>query len=252
MGIIFIIYGLVIGSFLNVVIFRIPAGLSIVKPPSQCGSCGTRIRPIHLVPVFSYVFLRGKCAYCHDEISPRYPLIEALNALIYFLLYLKYGMSIEAVLLALFSSVMLVVAMIDYDNMDVYLSTLIPGGVLAALYMLNGYLEGEAMLSHVLTALTGMGFILLVILVTRGGMGGGDIWILGLIGLILGPLHTLLSFFLTSIIGGALAVFILLSGRKKRKEGIPFGPLLIIGFYISLFFGSELINAYLSLLNIHI
>jgi len=103
LGFLFLLYGLIIGSFLNVVIYRVPAGVSIVTPPSTCGSCKTRIRAKHLVPVLSYLFLKGRCAYCREKISVRYPIVEAMNGIIYLLIYLKSGLSVEAVLLSLFS-----------------------------------------------------------------------------------------------------------------------------------------------------
>lgn len=250
MSLLFLLYGLIIGSFLNVVIYRVPAGVSIVSPPSTCGSCNTRIRAKHLVPVLSYLFLKGRCAYCKEKISFRYPLIEAVNGLIYLLVYLKFGMSVEAVLLSLFSSAMIVIAMIDFDTMDVYFSTLIPGAFLSAGILLERVYRGVDILPFLLTAFIAMVFILLVIFLSRGGMGFGDIWIIGLIGSILGPVLTMVSFFLTSIVGGGIALFLVTSRKKKMKEGIPFGPLLIIGFFITLFIGRNLLDSYISLFNL--
>jgi len=232
------------------VIYRVPAGVSIVTPPSTCGSCNTRIRAKHLVPVLSYLFLKGRCATCKEKISLRYPLIETLNGLIYLLIYLKYGLSFEAVFLSLFSSALIVIAMIDFDTMDVYFSTLIPGAVLGGIILLERAYRGENILPFLMTAVIAMLFILLVIYISRGGMGFGDIWIIGLIGSVLGPVLTLVSFFLTSMVGGVLALFLVTSKKKKMKEGIPFGPLLIIGFFITLFIGQELLDLYVSLFNL--
>lgn len=250
MGLLFLLYGLIIGSFLNVVIYRVPAGVSIVTPPSTCGSCNTRIRAKHLVPVLSFLFLRGRCAYCSEKISIRYPLIEAANGLIYLMVYLKSGLGVEAVLISLFSSAMIVIAMIDFDTMDVYFSTLISGAVLGGLILLERVYRGVDILPFLLTAVIAMLFILLVIFISRGGMGFGDIWIIGLIGSILGPVLTLVAFFLTSMVGGGIALFLVSSRKKKMKEGIPFGPLLIIGFFITLFIGQDLLDLYLSLFNL--
>ncbi len=250
MGLLFLVYGLVIGSFLNVVIYRIPANISISSPPSTCGSCGTRIKAKHLVPIFSYLFLKGKCAYCDEKISLRYPIIEGLNGITYLMVYLKFGSTLDTVLLCLFSSVMIVIAMIDYDTTDVYFSMLIPGGILAMALTVSRFSRGVDILPYLLAGGIGMGFIYLVILVTKGGMGHGDIWILGLVGVALGPILTIVSFFFTSIIGGITAVTLLILKKKTSKEGIPFGPFLIIGFFITLFAGENLLNLYLNLFNL--
>lgn len=244
MGLLYLIYGLIIGSFLNVVIYRIPAGLSIAYPPSTCGSCRKRIRAHHMVPVFSYLYLKGRCGYCREKISIRYPLIEGLNGFIYLMLYLKFGFGLESVLLSLFSSVLIVVAMIDYDTMDVYLSTLVPGAILAVLLLFDRTYRDIDILPFIITGLIAMSFIFLVIRITKGGMGIGDIWILGLIGIVLGPVLTLVSFFLTSITGGVVAAFLLLGKKRQGKEGIPFGPLLIIGYFVALFIGQDLLEIY--------
>ena len=156
----------------------------------------------------------------------------------------------EAVLLCFFSSVMIVIAMIDYDTMDVYFSTLIPGAVLCALILLEKSFRGVDLFPYIVTAATAMIFILLVIVISRGGMGYGDIWIMGLIGSVLGPILTVVSFFLTSMVGGGLAVILLVGKKKKMKEGVPFGPLLIIGFFITLFLGQELLDSYVNFFNL--
>ncbi|MFH5836240.1 prepilin peptidase [Proteiniclasticum sp. C24MP] len=246
----FLIYGLIIGSFLNVVIYRVPAGISIAYPPSTCGKCQSRIRAKHLVPVWSYLFLRGRCASCGEKISIRYPLIEGLNGMIYLMAYLKFGSGLEAVLISLFSSVMIIIAMIDYDTMDVYFSTLLPGAVLAALIILERASREIEILPFLLTGLSAMIFILLVIFLTKGGMGMGDIWIMGLIGIVLGPVQTVVSFFLTSMVGGGVAAVLIAGKKKHAKEGIPFGPLLILGFFMALFIGQELLDLYFSLFDL--
>lgn len=249
MGILFLIYGVVIGSFLNVVIYRVPAGISIVAPPSRCGTCETRLKAKDLVPVISYAFLKGKCAYCGEKISFRYPLIELINGLLYVLIYVRFGFTMEAILLALLSSTFLVIAMIDFDTMDVYMSIVLMGGILGFVLLMSRLYQGEQIMPYIISAGGGMLFIYLVIFLTKGGMGQGDIWILGLIGLILGPTLTLFSFFSTSIIGGAYATFFLMIKKKNRKEGIPFGPFLVLGFFIALFVGNESIRVYLDLIN---
>nr|WP_281069648.1 A24 family peptidase [Proteiniclasticum aestuarii] len=163
------------------------------------------------------------------------------------MLYQKIGFGIESVLLCLFSSVLIVVGMIDYDTMDVYLSTLVPGAILVVFILLERTYRGISILPFILAGLIAMILIFLVIQITKGGMGIGDIWILGLIGIVLGPVLTLVSFFLTSVIGGGVASFLLASKKKNGKEGIPFGPLLIIGFFMALLFGQELLDFYFSL-----
>ena len=126
------ILGLVIGSFLNVCIYRIPKEESIAFPPSHCANCKHNLSPIDLVPVFSYIFLRGRCRYCKEKISIRYPLIESLNGILYLIVYLKFGLTLIALKYCILVSILIVIGMIDYDTQFVFTSTTIFGGIIGS------------------------------------------------------------------------------------------------------------------------
>lgn len=240
----FLLYGLLIGSFLNVVIYRLPRGENIAFPPSHCGSCGARIKPQHLIPVLSYLFLKGKCAHCGERISLQYPLIELLNGLLYVMVYLRFGWGANAVIVALLSSIFVVIGMIDLKSQDILDVTLYAGFAVATVFLLLQYAGKNPVLPHLLAGAVGFLVIALIIFLSRGGMGWGDAWILLLMGMVLGPVMTVLAFFITSITGGITAIFLLLLKKKGGKEAVPFGPFLIFGFFVALLGGQELIRIY--------
>jgi len=193
-----LIFGLVIGCFLNVCIYRIPAKQSIVSPPSHCTSCGTRLRPLDLVPVFSYVFLRGKCRYCGEKVSARYPLVEGLTAAVFVILYFRFSFSVEFLVAIFFSCILICIAFIDFDF------KLIPNGfVLAglisgiALFVYNFFypvsIYGDGTWYNPLIGMVGgAGFLFLVAVVgslvfkSDDAMGMGDVKLLAAVGLFLG------------------------------------------------------------------
>lgn len=246
MVLLFLLYGLLIGSFLNVVIYRLPRGENIAFPPSHCGSCGVRIKPQNLIPVLSYLFLKGKCAHCGERISLQYPLVELLNGLLYAMVYLRFGWGAETVIIALMSSVFIVIGMIDLKSQDILDVTLYAGFALATAFLLLQYSGKNPVLPYLIAGAGGFMVIALIIFLSRGGMGWGDAWILLLMGMVLGPVMTVLAFFVTSIIGGITGILLLLLKKKGGKEAVPFGPFLISGFFVALLGGQELIRIYLS------
>lgn len=242
------ILGLIIGSFLNVCIYRIPKEQSIAFPPSHCAKCEKKLSPIDLVPVFSYIFLKGRCKYCNEKISIRYPLIESLNCILYLIVYLKFGLTLIALKYCILVSILIVIGMIDYDTQFVFTSTTIFGGIIAVIFIIIqaiAYKSGTVDL--ILGGVIGFAIIGLIVFLTKG-MGEGDIEIATICGLFLGIKGILLGLFLAIILGGIIGIIILSLKLKKAKEKIAFGPCIAIGSLISMLWGAEMLKMYWNLL----
>ena len=246
-GIFMGIFGLIIGSFLNVCIFRIPRDESISFPPSHCTTCGTRIKPYDLFPVISYFVLQGKCRKCGEKISIRYPLIELATGTLFFLIYLKFGFTIELVKFTLFSCFLIVIGMIDFDTTDVYLSTTLTGIISGILFVIIAFISRGSYLPFIFGGILAGGVIALIILVTHG-MGWGDFEICLLCGLFLGFKSSIVMLFFSFIFGGGIGALLLLTKKKGRKDHIPFGPFIVMGALVAMFFGEQIINWYLNFL----
>lgn len=243
-----IILGLVIGSFLNVCIYRIPVEESIAFPPSHCGKCQHNLSPIDLVPVLSFIFLRGRCKYCNEKISIRYPLIESVNGILYLIVYLKFGLTLIALKYCILVSLLIVIGMIDYDTQFVFTSTTIFGGIIAGIFIvIQAVVYKEGIIDLILGGAIGFGIIGLIVLLTKG-MGEGDIEIATVCGLFLGIKGILLGLFLAIILGGIVGIIILALKLKKAKEKIAFGPCIAIGSLISMLWGVEILKLYWKLL----
>ena len=242
------ILGLVIGSFLNVCIYRIAKEESIAFPPSHCAKCQHNLSPIDLVPVVSYIFLKGRCKYCNEKISIRYPLIESFNAILYLIVYLKFGLTLIALKYCILVSILIVIGMIDYDTQFVFTSTTIFGGIIAGIFIV---IQAIVYKGGIVDLISGgiIGFIIigLIVVVTKG-MGEGDIEIATVCGLFLGVKGILLGLFLGIVIGGIVGIIILSLKLKKAKEKIAFGPCIAIGSLISMLWGSEMLKFYWKLL----
>lgn len=241
-----LIIGLCIGSFLNVCIYRIPKEESIVFPASHCTSCGHELKFYELIPIVSYIFLRGRCIKCKSKISIKYPLIEVLNGLLYLLLFIKYGLSFNFIFYCLLVSLLIVISIIDLESKYVYSSTTIVGVLLAIIYIIIGAYLGEVrILNNLLGGLIGYGIIFLIIILT-GGMGEGDADIAGICGLFIGIKGVLVALFLAIILGGIFASIVLILKIKDRKSEIAFGPYIAIGTLIWLLIGQKILTLYVS------
>lgn len=238
------ILGLIIGSFLNVCIYRLPLGVSIVTPPSHCFACGTRLKPGDLIPVISYIALRGRCRWCGAEFSARYALVELLTAFLFIWCFQVTGLGPELVKALIFISFLIVIAFIDYDHqliLDKVLIWLAGTGV-----SINLGLGFTGLTDMIAGSLFGGGLLLVIVIVSRGGMGGGDIKFAAALGLWLGWKLTLLALFLSFLLGGVGGIVLLALKRKGRKDFIPFGPFLALGAFISMLYGNSIIVWYLS------
>jgi leader peptidase (prepilin peptidase) / N-methyltransferase len=248
MGILIYIFviGLTIGSFLNVCIYRIPKEESISYPPSHCGACGSRLKTLDLVPVLSYIFLKGRCRYCGEKISAQYPVIELTNAVLFLLLYEKFGLTVTFAANCFLVSLLLVIAVIDFKSQDIYFNTIVTGIIGGAIFLTYCLLHDLPVLDKVMGAGLGYGIIAVIILVSKGGMGWGDAEIALLCGLFAGIKLTILTLFLSFIIGAAAGILLILVKKKKRTDAIPFGPYIAIASVISLLIGNQVIAWYLN------
>ncbi len=245
------LFGLSVGSFLNVVIWRMPRGKSIVSPSSRCPSCDTPIRPWDNVPIISYVLLRGKCRYCGARISPRYPLVEALNGGLWVLMYWRFGPGWDLPFYLAFSSALVAVTFIDLDFQIIPDYITLPGiplGLIAGMLILPDPgaravdLGWKASLGG---AALGFGMFYAIAILSRGGMGGGDIKLMAMVGAVTGWKGVLMTTFLGSLTGSALGLFLMATRGKGRKTKIPFGPFLALGSILTLLAGQEIVRWYL-------
>lgn len=241
------IFGSCIGSFLNVCIYRLPNSLSIVSPPSSCPGCQERIRFYDNIPILSYLILRGKCRHCHTTIALRYPLVEIMAGLFAVGVYLKFGLTLQALIMFVLIAALIVITFIDLDHRiipDVISLPGIPIGFAASFF-----LPEISYKASLLGILAGGGSLLLVawvysLITKKEGMGGGDIKLLAMIGAFVGWKGVLLTIFLSSAIGTICGLAVMIRSGKNMKLAIPFGPFLAIGCLITIFFGNELIFWY--------
>ncbi|MBZ9688433.1 prepilin peptidase [Clostridium estertheticum] len=248
------ILGLLIGSFLNVCIYRIPRGESIAYPPSHCTSCGNNIKSYDLIPVISWIFLSGKCRSCGEKISIRYALVELATAILFLLTYFRYGVSIFLLRYLILIPFLLVIAMIDYDTMEVYTTTTWLAIAMGAVLLGVNFYMREQVATYVYGALLGAGIIIIIILLSKlilgtEGMGWGDAEICGLCGLFLGFKLTLIMIFFSFIIGGVIGVYLLRFKKKNGRSEMPFGPSIIMAAFLSILWGDKILNWYLGTLN---
>ena len=239
--------GLLIGSFLNVCIYRIPKMESIAFPPSHCFSCGRNLTALDLVPVLSHIFLRGKCRGCKTHISLQYPLVELLNGLLYLLLFMHFGLSLDFVFYAALSSILIVISIIDYYHKiipdKINLAILIIGIVykLISVLVLN---QENDLLDSVLGFALGGGLFLLIAILTNA-MGGGDIKMMGALGVWFGVKGILLISLLSFVIGSIMMIFLLITKVKGRKDEVPFGPFICIAALVTMLYRVEIIDMYI-------
>lgn len=274
------VFGAFIGSFLNVVIYRVPKKLSIVSPPSSCPACGSRIRPWQNVPVLSWLALRGSCAHCHARISARYPLVELGTALSFGAVTwwwasagpgvqtmtslssaAEQGISVSqavASMLLLGSflylvSISIALALIDLEHHLLPNSIVLPGyAVGGVLLTASAILTGNsaALLGALLGGAAMFAFYFVLAFISPRGMGMGDVKLAGVLGMFLGYLGwgaLIVGSFGAFVLGGLFSIVLLLMKRAGRKSGIPFGPWMLLAAWVGVFLGEELWSGYLGL-----
>lgn len=239
-----LLIGLIIGSFLNVCIFRIPVNQSIVYPPSTCGSCGTRLKMIDMFPVINYIISGGRCKYCKAKYSFQYPLVELFNGILYLLIFYKYKISMEAIHLCILISLLLVISFIDYKYKIIPDRLIIFGFIISIIF---AFISKGNISNRLIGMLIGFGIFMLIAIVTNA-MGGGDIKLMALLGFIFGIKGILFITIFSFILGAVLSVGLLVSKIKSRKDEIPFGPFISLAALLYIFFGEIMIQCYIDLL----
>jgi leader peptidase (prepilin peptidase)/N-methyltransferase len=237
--------GLIIGSFLNVCIYRIPNGDSIIYPRSYCTSCESKIKWYDMIPVISYIILKGKCRNCGSRISIHYPIIELATGIIFVALFLKYGLTLEFAKFAVLSSFVIVIGMIDYYTTDVYTITTLSGIVAGIFFIIAGYLKGGDLLTFIYAALISYGLIAAIALMTKG-MGWGDAEICLMCSLFLGLKLSIVMLFMAFVSGGILGMLLVLFRKSSLKSAIAFGPFISGAAIFASVFGSNLIDWYMA------
>ena len=244
------LYGICIGSFLNVVIIRLPRGESLIKRSSHCMTCGAKIRIIDLIPVFSWLFLKGKCHSCGEKISPRYPIVEALNGILYVIDLLIFGVNFNCVIMMLFTSILICVAFIDWDTMDMYVPMLL---LIAALAIPSHFLTYIPLKERIIGI-----FIISVPFLLIGEISGayikkktgekvrgielGDTILMACAGALIGWKAMIPSAFIGIILA---AIFGLIIKKVTGSSKFAFGPYLCIGLWIGAMFGEEITMWYI-------
>jgi leader peptidase (prepilin peptidase)/N-methyltransferase len=250
--VIIFLFGLCIGSFLNVCIYRLPLSKSIAKPArSVCPGCGGIIRFYDNIPIASYLLLQRKCRHCGFSIPLRYPFVEFLSGLCALFILKKFGLSIEFFVYFIFIAALIVVTFIDLDHRiipDVITLSGIP-----IFFGLSFLMPEGNWINSISGILAGGGSLLTVawvyaLLTGKEGMGGGDIKLLAMAGALIGWKGVLFTIFISSAAGALVGIVLMLRTRKGMKLAVPFGPFISIGAIVYIFFGPELINWYLNLL----
>ncbi len=256
------ILGLIIGSFLNVCIYRIPREESIITPSSHCPSCNKAIRFYDNIPIISYVMLGGKCRNCGERISLRYPFVEFINGILYLIIYSRFLMHKPWVLLIYFAftSALIVIFFIDLDHQIIPDGITLPGmviGLIAGLFFLPDPFSRKDSLgftSSIIGLLSGgLSFYLIAILgriiLRKEAMGGGDIKMMAMVGAFLGWKGVILTTFVGSLIGSISGITMILLRGHEWGTRIPFGPYLATGAIITLLFGEEIMRYWMWYLN---
>lgn len=237
------VFGILIGSFLNVCIYRLPLEQSILFPRSHCIKCNISLKTIDLIPIVGYFVLGGRCRTCGVLFSIRYLYVEVLTGILFLWCFIVLGASDFLIKALIYTSFLIIIAFIDYDHqliLDKVLVWFAGTGI-----MINIIIDAPPMWDTVAAAITGGTILLLIAILTKGGMGGGDIKFVAALGLWLGLKLTLLTIFLSFIIGGIGSLLLLAFKIKSRKDFIPFGPFISIAAFISMLYGTEIISWYL-------
>jgi leader peptidase (prepilin peptidase)/N-methyltransferase len=248
--IIIVLFGLAWGSFLNVVIYRLPRGLSLISPPSACPGCGRRIKAYDNIPVISYILLRGKCRACGLRISLVYPIVELITPICFLLLYARFSLSVAFFASCLFASALIALCFIDLHHQILPDEITLPGLILALLY--SGFRSDMTLRQSMIGAVSGAGFLLLIyaaylLLRKKEGLGMGDVTLMLLIGAYLGWVKAFFTLLAGSFVGALVGLFLMSFRKKDLQFALPFGTFLAPAAFVALVWGDRIINAYISL-----
>ena len=240
---ILVILGLAAGSFLNVVIYRLPRQKGFLKGRSFCPHCRHTLGPLDLIPVLSFIFLKGRCRYCGKPIDWQYPLVELATALIFVALYLKFALAADFFVYLLYSLILLVIFVIDLRYYLILDKISVTAIILA--FFLGLFVIKIALWQMLLAGIIGGGFFLLQFLVSRGKwIGGGDIRLGILMGFMLGAEKLLLALLVSYLVGAVTGIMLIIFGKKHLKSKVPFGTFLSISTFIVILWGEQILNLY--------
>ncbi len=246
MGLIVFLFGLIFGSFANVVIYRLPKGKSLINPGSACPSCGKHILFYDNIPLVSFILLRGKCRFCKKKISARYFLVEMISGILFFLTYLKFGLCEKFFIYTFFIYCLMIVGFIDIDTFLISDVIVLPMIVLGLLFSLvpgiHNNLSGiSSFLYSLFGVILGAGFLIFLsifgkLVFKKEAMGGGDVKLLAMIGAFLGWKSVCITIFFASLLGTIISLSLIACRKKTMEDYVPFGPYLGLGALISLFY----------------
>lgn len=239
------VVGLVVGSFINVLIWRLPRGESVVHPPSHCPSCQHRLGARDLVPVLSWVLLRGRCRYCGSPVPASYPLVEAVTGAVFAALVAVHGLHPRTAGYAILATILITAAGTDMR------SRLIPNRLTLPAIAFALAWSAAVRVPHLTSSLLGLviagGLFLVIAILSRGGMGGGDVKLAAAAGAFLGLRYSLLGLFLAFIFGAVVGLILMALGKKKRRDYIPFAPFIAAGCLAAMLFGDPILQWYLGI-----
>ena len=242
------ILGLIVGSFSNVCIYRIPRNESIIYPASHCPKCRSKIKPVDNIPLLSFILLKGRCRNCKSKISIQYPIVELLTGLIYLIIYLIYGLSIQSLIYIILSSALIIIAFIDLNEQIVPDVISLPGIVIG--FIISFFVPYISFINSALGVVVGGGIILIIglagsVIFKKEAMGGGDVKLAAMIGAFLGWRYIIISLFLGFFLGALAGIFLIISKIKSREDTVPFGPFIVLGSFITLLWGEKIISWYI-------
>lgn len=243
-GTCFFVLGIIFGSFFNVVGLRIPNEQSIVLPRSHCPNCKKTLTGIELIPILSFLLQKGKCRNCHTKISVIYPFFELLTGILFAFSFYYFGFTSELIISLTLVSLLIIIVVSDYHYM------IIPDKVLlffAPVFIVERiFIPLHPWWNPLLGAAVGFGLLLLIAVISKGGMGGGDIKLFAVLGIVLGWKLVLFAFFMATLFGAVFGVIGLTIKKVERGKPMPFGPYIAMGAIVSYFYGETLINWYSS------
>lgn len=242
---IFFILGIILGSFFNVVGLRLPQNIPFHSDRSYCPQCQQQLSWYELFPIISYIVQRGKCRHCQTHISLIYPFVEVMTGFLFMFCYITFGFEIELMTALFLVSMLMILFVSDIAYM------LIPNKILLFflpfLMIMRIISPLTPWYDSILGALSGFLLIAVIIIVSNGGMGAGDMKLFGVLGIVLGWKNTLIAFFIAIFLGSLIGSYLMLVNKVKRKEPIPFGPYIVFGALVSYFYGEYMITLYMSL-----
>ena len=245
---VFFLIGITVFSFANVVIYRLPEKKGFTKGSSMCRSCGHKLAVKDLIPIFSWIRLKGKCRYCGEKISVRYPLVELFGGICAVGLTAYYGITLKALTIFLLFTVFTIITLIDYDTMEIppvlNIAVLILG--IISIWTVGGVSILDRIIGMFCISLP----LLLIVLIIPEGFGGGDIKLMFAAGFFLGWKMTVMGFFIGLVAGGIYGVILMARRKKGKKDHFAFGPFLCAGMAISIFVGTQLLDKYIDFIKV--